>query len=624
MKQHLLISLAGILFLAGTHAAHAQTPFNPTVYSGWVSTPGNYFATVPAGSGVTFHQPLRGSGNQFSTASDGINSGQWQNTSATDAITANRFFTFSATANATTAFQIDSLQLVLGRSSTGPDSCMIQYKSPATGYLFVPLTSTTYPILNPTTNPTTLLTIIPASPLQVPASDSIVFRLVAWHASSSLGKMRIINNTAIYGSSLPAVPYTITAPSVQTTGTLCVSPVQGDSIQVTFNSVGTFAAGNTYSLELSDASGAFTTPVTIGSLASQANSGAITGFIPAGTANGAYRLRIKSSNPLVTGSDTTGLLLNPGLVLGASVVQPACPGSSGSIDLTVSGGTGTMHYTWSNGVVSEDLTGLSGGTFDVFVTDGIGCTADSSFQVFPVAAFAVNETVSNVACHFGTDGEISVTVSGGTAPYAISWSGNGINQTGLTASGLPAGQYTLTISDANNCPYTTNYTITQPGALQVSAVITPASCATCNGNIAVITNGGNGPYTYLWSNNSTSGQIIGFPGTYCVTVSDVNSCSADSCFIIPSTAGLNETAAGSFRVVPNPASEAIRIEIPAGVNGPVKLEVTNPTGEILYRSGILDEEQLIIPVRNWPNGIYQLHLITENGEISRGKVVVSH
>jgi len=390
MKRKLMTSLAGILVVAGMNAFKAQTLFNPTVYSGWVSTPSNSFATVPAGSGVSFNQPRRGAGNQFSTSTDGINSGQWQNASAADAITANRYFAFSAVANSTTAFQIDSLFLVLGRSSTGPDSCILQYKSPATGYAFVSVTPNTYTILNPTSNPTTSVTVIPSSPLMVPASDSIVFRLVAWHASSSLGKMRMINNTAIYGSSMAAVAYSIEAPMVQTTNALCVSPVRGDSVQVTFNAVGTFNSGNTYSLELSDVSGSFAAPLIIGSVNSQANSGTINGFIPAGITNANYRLRIRSSNPPVNGLDTTELLVNPGLVLSASVFQPACPDSSGSIDLTISGGSGTVQYDWSNGANTQDLSNLPGGNLDVIVMDDLGCSADSSFQIFPVPAFDVN------------------------------------------------------------------------------------------------------------------------------------------------------------------------------------------------------------------------------------------
>ncbi len=623
MKKQLFILVCSLVF-GGIHETKAQTPFTPNSYSGWLTTPNNYFATIPAGSGVTFAQPSRGSGNQFSTATDGINSGQWQNVSSTDAIAANRYFTFSAAANSTTSFQVDSLLLILGRSSTGPDSCILQYKSPATGYNFVPVTSTIHTILNPTTNPTTSLLIVPASSILVSASDSVVFRLVAWHASSSLGKMKIMNNTQIYGKSMAAVPQSISAASLQSNNGLCVSSLTGDSVQVTFSSIGTFNAGNTYSLQLSDVSGSFSTPLTIGSVSSQSNTGTIHAFVPAGIVNASYRLRIQSSNPAINGLDTTNLLVHAGIELTASVLQPACPDSTGEIDLTVIGGSGTLQYDWSNGETSADLNSLAAGTYSVTVTDFAGCSNDSSFQIHAIPAFNVVQTIEAVSCHSGNDGEISVVVNGGTAPYAISWTGNGINQTGLTADSLEAGNYNLTITDANNCIYTNGYTITQPTSVNLSAVITHATCATCNGNVAVMVNGGTAPYSFLWGNNSTLNQILGTPGTYCVEVSDVNDCMIDSCFVISSTAGINESNSSSVAVFPNPASDAFQIAFSDNLNGLSKeIRITDLFGKVVYQDFISGETQLIsIPVKNWANGTYSYQIVNENGTSESGRIIV--
>lgn len=625
MKRKLVLILAAAFGL-GVNPAKAQTPFNPTTYSGWLTTPNNYFANLPVGSGVTFNQPRRGTGNQFSTSTDGINSGQWQNTSSIDAITANRYFAFSAVANSTTAFQVDSLLLVLGRTAAGPDSCILQYKSPATGYAFVSVTPNTYTILNPTTDPTTTITIIPSSPLLVSPSDSIVFRLVAWHASSSLGKMRIVNNTAVYGSSIAAQNNTIEAPVVQTTNALCVSAVQGDSVQVTFNSVGTFNSGNSYSLELSDASGSFAAPVTIGSLSSQLNSGTIHGFIPAGTSNASYRLRVRSSNPPINGLDTTSLSVNPGMILNAAILQPACPDSLGSIDLTISGGSGLLQYDWSTGQTTEDVASLSAGNVDILVTDAVGCSADSSFQIFSIPPFNVIETITNALCHSGNEGGITVGITGGTAPYDVSWSGNGISQTGLTASNLPAGTYDLTISDANNCIYTDTYTVTEPSSLIVSAVITNASCASCNGIVSLTVNGGNAPYTYEWANNTTLSQITGIPGNYCVEVSDANNCMADSCFVISSTAGIETQNQLVLNVFPNPASELVQIVFSSDLNGVSKLvSIEDLSGKVIYTLSLSGEtNQVEIPVNQWSNGAYTYRIIVENKAPQLGRIVISH
>lgn len=625
MKKKSVLILAAA-FSLGLTTAKAQTPFNPTTYSGWLTTPDNYFANLPAGSGVTFNQPLRGSGNQFSTSSDGINSGQWQNISSADAIAANRYFTFAATANSNTSFQVDSLLLILGRTGAGPDSCILQYKSPATGYSFVSVTPNTYTILNPTTAPTTSITIIPASPLMVSASDSIVFRLVAWHASSSLGKMRIINGTEIYGSSLAALINTIEAPVVQTTNALCVSAIKGDSVQVTFNSTGTFNPGNTYSLELSDAAGSFAAPVTIGSLNSELNNGTIHGFIPAGTSNASYRLRVRSSNPPVNGLDTTNLLVNPGIVLSASVLQPNCPDSLGAIDLNVSGGTGTLQYDWSTGQTTQDIMNLSAGNADVMVTDAIGCSADSSFQIVSVPAYNVVESITNALCHSGNEGEITVAVTGATAPYIISWTGNGINQSGLTASDLQAGNYNLSISDANNCFYSNTYTVTEPSSIAVSAVITNAVCASCNGTVSLTVSGGNAPYTYEWANNTTLSQITAIPGTYCVDISDANSCMIDSCFVISSTAGIETSDQLVLSIFPNPASEFVQIQFSDILNGVSKnVSISDLNGKIIYSADLPGEMNLLeIPVNHWSNGTYTYRINAENNLPVSGRMVVFH
>lgn len=622
-KQFVLFSLL-FTFGAAHNDLNAQTPFNPNAYSGWLSTPDNYFSNLPVAPGVTFTQPVRGAGNQFSTATDGINSGQWQNATAADAIAANRYFSFSAKADAATTLTIDSISLILGRSSTGPDSCVLQYKSPGTGYNFVPFTSGVHIILNPGTNPTTTLLLTPASAITVPAGDSIVFRLTAWHASSSLGKLKMMNNTRLFGTALTTPMNAIDAPQVQTSGAVCVSAMKGDSVQVTFTTSGTYNAGNTYSLELSDASGNFSSPLVLGILTSTANNGTINGFIPAGTLSADYRLRVKSSDPVVDGLDTSQLTVNPGMVLTAVVSQPACADSLGAINLTVTGGTGVIQYSWSNGSNTEDLINLPFGPIGVTGVDAAGCSIDSSFQILAVSAIAVTETISQLLCHAADNGEISVTISGGTAPYTASWSGNGMTGTGLSVMDLPAGDYEWTVSDANNCEYTATYTVTEPSStVSISGVVSHATCANCTGTVTITPTGGTAPYTYLWENNVTASTITGIPGTYCVTVSDANGCELDTCFTISSTAGIEDYTENSFvQVFPNPVSGAFYIRFPSTLQGIQKeIRVVNLAGQTVFQSTIESDVQLM-DVTDWAPGSYIYQVQTENNWLESGKIAV--
>lgn len=373
---------------------------------------------------------------------------------------------------------------------------MLQYKAPSTGYTYVPVNAQVYTILNPSISATTSLYIVPNAPITVTATDSVVFRLVGWHASSSLGKMKIMNDSEIFGSSAPVNTNSINAPAIQNNQAVCVSAVAGDSVSVTFSAAGTFNSGNVYSLELSDASGSFAAPQVIGTLTSAQNSVAITGYVPAGTANGnAYQLRVTSSDPVVTGMDTTVLSIHPGLMTSVQIQNPACPDSTGSIDLTVTGGSGTLNYVWSNNETTEDITGLIGGNYAVTVSDAVGCMKDTTVSIQAVADFAIVATQTDISCYQGANGAISVVASGGTAPYGISWSGNGTNATGDQVQNLTAGTYTMTLLDANNCPYSENYTLTEPDSLAVTETLTDALCnGSADGAIALTVNGGTAPY----------------------------------------------------------------------------------------------------------------------------------
>jgi hypothetical protein len=696
-KNYVILMLLLSVFGMSKYDLKAQTLFNPNTYSGWVSTPTNSFASIPGTPGVTFTQILRGSGNGFSTAADGVNSSKWNNPSANAAITANQFLTFSAGSDATTAFEIDSLLFILGRSGTGPDSCILQYKSTSTGNMFIPVVSVVRVIVNPSTT----LSIVPASPIQVAASDSVVFRLVAWHATSTLGTMKVMNNSAVYGKATAVMTNSITAPVVQTNNAICVSPIHGDSVQVTFNSSGVFNSGNMYSLELSDVSGNFSSPLIIGSVTSNLNSGSIHAFIPAGTANANYQLRITSSDPAIDGLDTTQLLVSPGITLSSTLIQPNCPDSTGEIDLTITGGSGLLQYNWSNGESTQDISNLQGGNYSVNVIDEVGCSVDSSFNVLSLSSFSVIESITNVLCASDSTGSVQVSVNGGTAPYAITWSGNGINQTGLSAMNLPSGTYMASVLDANNCPYSNTFTISEPaqilanesivdvmchseesGSIQVavtggtapysiswsgnginqtgleasnlsagiynmtivdnnncsyssqftvvepavmsiSAVVVPATCSGCNGSISLSVSGGTAPYSFDWDNNATLQSISAIAGTYCVTISDDHACESDTCLTISSTAGLTDNASGSgIYVFPNPASDVIQLFFPETVNGMKKeLIILNSLGEMVFKKTIDSEaEQEIIQIQSWPRGVYIYQIRSGNNELKTGKI----
>jgi hypothetical protein len=115
------------------------------------------------------------------------------------------------------------------------------------------------------------------------------------------------------------------------------------------------------------------------------------------------------------------------------------------------------------------------------------------------------------------------------------------------------------------------------------------------------------------------------PGTYCVEVSDANMCSVDSCFVISSTAGINEAGQDAFHVFPNPASEYVQFSFSAELeSGSKKLTITDLFGKVVYQSVFSNEKDLEIAVKNWSNGTYLFQITTGNGTSGSGKILVSH
>jgi hypothetical protein len=212
-----------------------------------------------------------------------------------------------------------------------------------------------------------------------------------------------------------------------------------------------------------------------------------------------------------------------------AVVDAACNGdSTGSIAVTISGGTAPYTFNWSNGDTNEDPANLPAGSYSGVITDANGCvlTAGPITVAEPAAIGVALDALVDVADCFGdSTGSIDITVSGGTAPFSFSWS-NGATTEDL--ANLPAGNYTGTITDANGCVLTSpTLTIAQPTELMIGVDgVRDEDCAGDNSGFIFITpSGGTPPYTYLWSNGSTDPDLnaIG-AGDYSGTVTDANGC----------------------------------------------------------------------------------------------------
>jgi large repetitive protein len=215
----------------------------------------------------------------------------------------------------------------------------------------------------------------------------------------------------------------------------------------------------------------------------------------------------------------------------ASSTNVSCNGgNNGTATATAFGGTALYTYSWSpGGGINANATNLSAATYTVTITDAQGCTAQTSVTISqPPVLSAVISGSMNVSCAGGNNGSATVSVTGGTGPYLYSWNTSPA-QTGPTASGLTAGNYFVTVTDAKGCVVTSaSVNITQPATLTVSA--TPTSFISCNSTIPISASasGGSGTYNYLWSTGAVSSTVTVNTGTYTVTVTDGNSCTAST------------------------------------------------------------------------------------------------
>ena len=228
----------------------------------------------------------------------------------------------------------------------------------------------------------------------------------------------------------------------------------------------------------------------------------------------------------VTANHTISASFTPLMTLSQTHTDASCNGSAnGAIDLTVNGGTGPLTYAWSNGATTQDISGLVAASYSVTVTDANGCTANLTVPVGQPAVLALSETHVDLAACGATNGSIDLSVAGGTAPYGYSWT-NGATTQDLT--GLAAGTYTVTVTDAHACQAFKSVTILAPGAPSLSETHVNVSCqGGSNGSVDLTVTGGTGPFTYAWSNGATTQDLSGLAaGTYNVTVTDANNCTA--------------------------------------------------------------------------------------------------
>lgn len=205
----------------------------------------------------------------------------------------------------------------------------------------------------------------------------------------------------------------------------------------------------------------------------------------------------------------------------------SCFGASdGSASAVVSGGTGPFTYSWSNGSNNPSINFLSPGIYYVNVIDqGNGCNVFDLAVIDEPDQLTVETVITDVLCFGQNTGAVDLTVNGGTKPYNYSWS-NGASSEDL--NNIPAGTYSVTVTDANGCSQNFDAVVKQPNT-PLGATITgtnPACRGDFNGSVGLQVFGGTPPYDFNWNSGTYFTQnLSGLPaGTYSVVIRDDNDC----------------------------------------------------------------------------------------------------
>ena len=252
---------------------------------------------------------------------------------------------------------------------------------------------------------------------------------------------------------------------------------------------------------------------------------------PAGT----YTLTVNA--PTGCSASRTFTITQPleGLDAVATVENVTCFNTNtGSIDMTVFGGTTPYFYSWDSGQSTQDISNLSSGNFNLTVTDIKGCTMLRPFTITsPTQLTGSFTTIDPVVCYGDPTGNLVYAGSGGTSPYSYSWQNSTtlFSESTGSLSGVIADAYQVTVIDGNGCTHVNNATITSPTELVGSTTAINVSCyGGTDGSIDATISGGIAPYSTVWTNSipSTVGTTIDISAipsdTYTASIQDFNGC----------------------------------------------------------------------------------------------------
>jgi hypothetical protein len=300
-----------------------------------------------------------------------------------------------------------------------------------------------------------------------------------------------------------------------------------------------------------------------------------------------------------------------------------------TIQLTAatSGGSWSGPGTTAGGMFTAASAGQGTHTIVYTVTDGNGCSNSDDIQITVAPAIVITGDVSDAGCEGAVDGSIDITVNGGTPGFNYQWSSGQQTQ---DVNKVPAGSYTVTVTDANGCSETASYTVGEPTPITIIpiAVENATTPQFTNGSIDITPAGGTPPYNFIWSNGETTEDISDLPAdTYHVTVMDSHGCRFYFDIDVDAEYGLGIDLAdltNGLKVYPNPTDGMLQVELSLGVTAEVIVTMHDVLGRMLFATNgtIANTYSETIDMSAWSSGQYVL-TVQVGEHIVQSKVVLT-
>lgn len=364
----------------------------------------------------------------------------------------------------------------------------------------------------------------------------------------------------------------------------------------------------------------------------------------AATANGlsaiAYTVTITDGQSCTAIASFSLTQPNPISLLVSQLSAANCGINNGVATASATGGNGGFSYSWSSGASSDTASLLQSGIYTVTVSDNKGCTSTTTSVIQNIDGVNIQATTTNSPlCNNAINGTATIITSGGVAPFNYVFSNGLMGTTGSTTqshANLSAGNYTVTITDFNNCTTTSSFQLINPTAVSIGApIIVDETCGAQDGSITLTASGGTGTsYSFIWSNGQTASATQTTinnlqSGPYSVTISDINNCSVTQTLVVNNTGSITANAGYAQSICEGEAAQLngtggttyswtpISALSNAGINNPIATPTTTTVYTLTVQTGTCTDTDVITVTVN----AIPITTITSNQTIVSGSSI---